>query len=840
MHYAKRQSILFNKDRFAELVPVNAYDDEEGIFYIDGDRDYLGAVFIGYPLIGADDGTTAMIRTAMSGDMPDDTIMQISYLSTSFIDQIVQVYGRPREDILRRDDGLTYAQKEVLHGLYENRRKFLLEGAKQPIVRSSGVRLKNTILLLSIKVPISKSGSDRELEDVKAAVMRFKESFRSVGLGPTGVDGRTYLKLLRMILFMGETPESWYDDDRLLREQVMPYDAEVEASSHYVRIGKPDKEVYIRSLSAQTYPDQVSLGILNQLIGDPNGSHNQIVDPFLLTLTVHFPAQAKAVKRIKARQNAINYQASGPWAKYVARIGAKQEGHRILDEDMENGNRPVMLWFNALVFSKNKDDAARSASGLRTHFGMHSVEMQEDTNMHAPFLLMQLPLFCEVEAVQKTFRFYTMTVKQAAQLAPIIGEWKGSGTKAALALSGRRGQIMLFDLFDSQTNYNGVIAAESGAGKSFLANDFIVSYLQKGSMVRVIDQGRSYEKLCESIDGEYLEFDDTKVVSMNPFTHVQDIDEEMDLLAVIIAKMASPSSGFNDWQMSQTVQILKELWDEFGPRTTITDVAERFTTHGEKNNDDQRFINIGQQLYQFTRHGTYGKYFDGPNTLNYSNNLVVLELDNLRSKPHLQQVIMLQLIAQLQTECYLGDRNVPKVIIIDEAWELFEDPMVARFLEGAYRRFRKYNSACVVITQSLDDLYNSASGEAIAKNSANTIVLRQNSEAIEGLQKSERFKIGEYGYSMLKSLHTERGQYSDLLMRSGESWGVVRFVVDRYTQLLYSTTSEEVMAIQALRDRGMSIKEAIEHIIRVERGDVEQMPIKPQAKPVSEKQRLSA
>ena len=815
MDYEKRQSLLLDKDRFADLVPVNAYDEEEGIFFIGGDREYLGAVFIGSPLIGADDGTTAMIKSAMSGDMPDDTIIQISYLSSSFIENMVQLYAKPRLDILRRPDGLTPNQKETLHGLFENRRKFLLEGAKRPIVKSSGVRLKNTMLLLSIKIPVSKSPNEREMEDARAAVMRFKESFKSVGLGPVAANAQMYLTLLRSILFMGEAPERWYDNDRLIREQVFPYDADMEVKAKHARINN----TYIRSLSTQNYPDMVNLGILNQLIGDPNGSHNQIVDPFMLTLTLFLPEQSKAVKTIKAKQNAINYQESGSWAKYVARIRAKADGHRVLDEAMENGNRPVKLWFNALIFSRDEDDAARSASSLRTHFTMHGYEMHEDKHMHAPFMLMQLPLFCEVEAIEKTFRFYTMTVLQAAQMPPVIGEWKGSGVKAALALSGRRGQIMLFDLFDSQTNYNAVIAAESGAGKSFFANDVIVSYLQQGAKVRVIDQGRSYEKLNDSIDGEYIEFDEGRVVSLNPFTHVKDIDEEMDLLAVIIAKMASPTSGFNDWEMSQTVVILKELWDSYGPKTTITDVAERFAAHGEANNEDRRFLNIGQQLFQFTRHGTYGKYFDGPNTLNYDNNLVVLELDNLRAKPHLQQVVMLQLIAQLQTECYLGDRTIPKVIIIDEAWELFEDKMVAKFLEGAYRRFRKYNSACVVVTQSLDDLYNSASGGAIAKNSANVIVLRQNGEAIEGLQKSDRFKIGDYGYSMLRSLHTERGQYSDLLLRQGDSWGVARFVVDRYTQLLYSTAADEVMAIKALRDQGMSTKEAIEYLMKIETGE---------------------
>ena len=813
MDYTKRHSILFNKDRLAELVPVEAYDDEDGLFFITGDCDYLGAVFLGSPLVGADDGTTAMIKSAFSGDIPDDTIIQISNLSSNFIENMVNVYGAGRDDLLRRRDGLTYEQKEVLYGLYQARREFLMQGAHTPVVRSSGVRLKNTMLILSIKVPVSKTPNQRELDDVRAAVMRFKESMKSIGLGPVDVDAQTYLIIMRSILNMGADPDRWYDEDRLINEQVFSFDADFEVTPHYARL----KNNYIRSLSTQNFPDMVSLALLNQLIGDPNGSHNQITDPFMFTLNIYFPQQAKAVRSIKQKQNAIHYQAQGPWAKYVARIRTKEEGFATLDEAMEQGNRPVKCWFNALLFSESADESQRSASRLRTHFQMHGYEMYEDAYMHGPFMMMQLPLGQEVAAVGKTHRFYTMTIREASQLPPMIGEWKGTGRGAALVFFGRRGQVMLYDLFDCETSMNAVIAATSGAGKSFLANDVIVGYLQKGAIVRVIDQGRSYEKLCDSISGQYIAFDAETTISLNPFTHVKDIDEEITLLCVIVAKMASPSAGFNDWEMSQTAQILKELWDEFGTRMNITDVAERFNKKGLENNHDHRLLNISQQLYQYTRHGAYGKYFDGPNNLDYRNNMVVLELDDLRSKPDLQQVVLLQLIAQIQTECYLGDRSVPKVVIIDEAWEAMMDPMVAKFLEGSYRRFRKYNGACVMVTQSLDDLYTSPSGEAIAKNSPNTVLLRQSSEAVEGLKKSDRFRIGEYGFSMLRSLHTEKGQYADVLVRSGDSWGVGRFVVDRYTQLLYSTAADEVAAIRAMRDEGMSTREAIETYIENER-----------------------
>ena len=815
MDTAKRHALLFNRDRFADLVPVLAYNDDENLFYMDGDRSYLGSVFLGHPLIGADDRTTELIKASMTGDVPDDTIIQFSYVSTSFIDSLIQVYSQEREDLLRRASNLSVAQRRVLHGMYKARRDFLKQGAEEAIVKSSGVRLKHTLLVVSIKIPVSKSPSDREVEDTKAAVLRFHESLKSVGLNPNPVNASLYLMLVRSMLFMGKEPERWYDDDRLIKEQIMPYSADMEVHKDFIRVG----DNCIRSLSVQNYPDQISLAQFNRLIGDPAGSHNQIVDPFILTLTVYIPAQSNEIKSIKQKKATIDYQSEGRYAKWVAKIGRKAEGFQTIEEAMEDGNRPVRVWNNLLIFSKNPEQSGRSASQVRTHFQMEGFEMHEDKHMHSVFTLATLPLFPEVSNVTKSQRFYTMTTREACQLTPVIGEWVGSGSGSALALAGRRGQVMLFDLFDSQTNYNCVIAAESGAGKSFLANDIIASYLQKGGMVRVIDQGRSYQKLTESIEGQYIEFGD-QPISLNPFTHIQDIDEEMSLLQVIIAKMASPNEGFNDWQMAQVQAVVKDLWDELGNDMTITDVQERFQRLADDaTGNPERYSNIAEQLNPFSRHGPYGVYFDKKNNLNYNNNLVVLELDNLRSKRDLQQVVLLQLIAQLQTECYQGDRNVPKIIVIDEAWEMFEDPMVAKFLEGAYRRFRKYNSACVVVTQSLDDLYNSASGEAIAKNSANLIVLRQNSEAIEGLKRSERFQIGAYGFEMMKSLHTERGQYSDVLCRSGDAWGVARFVVDRYTQLLYSTAPDEVSAIDELKQQGLPVHEAIEALIKIEQGE---------------------
>jgi conjugal transfer ATP-binding protein TraC len=71
--------------------------------------------------------------------------------------------------------------------------------------------------------------------------------------------------------------------------------------------------------------------------------------------------------------------------------------------------------------------------------------------------------------------------------------------------------------FDTAGNYNLCIAAESGKGKSFLTNETIVSYLTEDAQIRTIDAGRSYENLCEVLEGDFVKFNPSSGICLNPF-----------------------------------------------------------------------------------------------------------------------------------------------------------------------------------------------------------------------------------------------------------------------------------------------------------------------------------
>jgi conjugal transfer ATP-binding protein TraC len=193
-----------------------------------------------------------------------------------------------------------------------------------------------------------------------------------------------------------------------------------------------------------------------------------------------------------------------------------------------------------------------------------------------------------------------------------------------------------------------------------------------------------------------------------------------------------------------------------------------------------------------------------------------LELEELKSRKSLQQVVLLQLLARINYEIFLT-RGRRKLLIIDEAWELLDDPMMAKALEALYRKARKYDAAIIIVTQSIADLYRSENAQAISENSAWQFILQQKTESIDAAIKTEKFSIDSYGANLLKSVHTNKGRYSEVMVKNGNSYGVFRLVVNRFTQVAFSTSGDERTIPLDLIEEGVDPKVAIEQYI-LERG----------------------
>jgi len=191
----------------------------------------------------------------------------------------------------------------------------------------------------------------------------------------------------------------------------------------------------------------------------------------------------------------------------------------------------------------------------------------------------------------------------------------------------------------------------------------------------------------------------------------------------------------------------------------------------------------------------------------------VLELEELKGRRHLQKVVLLLLILQIQKAMFEGPRDQKKLVIIDESWDLLTEGDAAAFIETGYRHFRKYGGAAITLTQSVNDLYRSAAGRAIVENSGHLLLLGQKAEALDLLKREDRLSLGEAGYALLKSVHTVPGRYSEVFIHGETGSGIGRLVVDPYKRLLFSTHPEDVAAIRSLRQQGHDLESAIETLI---------------------------
>jgi conjugal transfer ATP-binding protein TraC len=403
-----------------------------------------------------------------------------------------------------------------------------------------------------------------------------------------------------------------------------------------------------------------------------------------------------------------------------------------------------------------------------------------------------------------------MTAFNAVNIAPLQGEWKGMRTPSLL-LPGRRGQLAIWNPFDNpEGNYNVAIAAASGKGKSMFTQEYIVCLLGSGGRVWVIDVGRSYEKTCRMLGGSFLEFTPESKLCVNPFTTIRDFDASLVMLKPLLAAMARPTSKASDEELSYIEKALKSAWNEAGNKATITTVANWLSQQ-----QNPICVNLGHLLYTYTKEGMYGCYFEGECNINLDNNLVVLELQELKAKRDLQKIMLLVLMYQIAESMYMGNRSQVKSCIIDEAWDLLggDNDGAASFIETGYRTARRYNANFVTITQSINDYFKNATSIAAFENSDNNVILGQKEEAIDQLRQSGRLSMDDYTEKLFKSLR-KTDDYSECIIKMPFGMSVHRIIFDPYSRILYSSKGEEFEAVNALQAQGLSLSDAIDRVAR--------------------------
>lgn len=820
-------------ESLSSICPVIAFDPDKKIFLIDDDT--LGFGFLCTPLPGASESLESQVQSLLSTEMPKGTMMSFMLYRSPDCDYILDNMLAMRANHMH----------PLLTPLIIDRVNFLRYHTRNHITANrngsfydSGL-IVDVKLIITVKVPVS-SGIDpkeAELQSVSELRDKVQSALNECGFGPYQMTANQWIRVMST-LFNWSDNASWrntvtnWQDDIPLNEQWYDNDSDLDDTDptrSFIGIGTryspkdddPDNtfETFVQMLSPKTYPQAMWFSNAIKYIGDFSGQDKTVKENYAVIANVYFPDHDKQRGFYARKRQTTSKFAYGPLYKLQPALGTAMQDLEAYTNDLQNGGRALKITMHIMLFAPTKKRLLAASTAIQQQFEIDRFKILPDKYVQREMFFNCLPFCGDINFLfgNGAKRSLAVTNKTASALLPIFSEWKGTGT-GHVALISRTGQLMTVSLHDSQTNKNAVIAAESGSGKSFYTNELLTMYMSEGARCWVIDIGRSYAKLCESLNGEFISFEESKHPCLNAFELCENYDESSDTLKALIQTMIAPKSTLTDQQCSVLSRIIDEQWAIHKKTLNIDKIEAAIREQGNKEKD-MRIIDMATQLYAFTTKGAYGKYFNGKNNITFQKNFTVLELEELSGRENLRKVVLLQLIFQIQQAVFLSqDRDQKKIVMIDEGWDLLKEGQSVKFMEHAYRKFRKYNGSMIIATQSLNDLYSSAeAGKAIAENSAFYFLLHQKPETVEQVKAEKRLDLSEGGYNFLKSVYTVAGAFSELFIKSGAGNGVGRLIVSDFQKLLYSTDPVDVQAINNYVKHGLNYVQAVNRVL-IDRG----------------------
>lgn len=802
------------RNKFSEYLPWVAYDEETKI-YLNQDNT-AGYIWECLPLNYAGDKVAGLLEGLINIKFPEKSVLQFLL----YADEYIKPYLDSFINLNRRSSPLIEKSAKSYYDF--------LQKATRGCSKLNNIPVRNYRLFVSVKVPLEKT-SEALLKDVYAST---REILTAAGLNPQDVSAGQLVDWLRRFFNgYGALNNTVYDDAIPIAKQVIFAETDVEKKFSHMRIGKR----YFKCISPKSFPNKVSLLASGELSGGIWGKisdMDQIRSPFLISVNIIFEDMKT---KLHAKCNLVlQQQGVGSFAPSLKR---KQEEYLWAVDELEKGRKFVKVMPVVWVWDEDEQKLNESLVRAKRLWEAQNYVMQQDRGILPILLISSLPfgLYTEGGNVETIDRYFIAPSDAASAVLPVQGDFTGMGMPYLLFV-GRKGQLCTLDIFDrSANNHNILIAATTGAGKSFLVNYLSSRYYSAGAKVRIIDIGASYKKLCNMFGGRYIEFSKDSKVCMNPFSNIIDIESDLSVISSIILQMAFSSTEIIPYNTAETSASLIRAAVKWAYRNegtganivTVYTYLNEFPKHADEYDFDcpdkekcaEDFKLLAQTLafniHEFTSGQLYGRWFNGKATLDIRNDdFVVLELEHLKSQKELFKVITLQVINAVTQEMYLSGRDTPRFVIFDEAWQFLRDNRaIKETIDEGYRRARKYHGSFSVILQSiLDlDLFGDV-GQVINANSAFKFFLE--SADFEKAKTKNLIDYDDFTMKVLKSTSSNRPKYSEIFMHTPISRGVARLVVDPYNYYVNTSDARDITKIEQLVSEGMDYDQAIEKLVK--------------------------
>ena len=791
-------SAVHNPSPRSSLFPYRFFRRENQLYYNAGK--IAGFILESAPIVGCDSKILKQISLLFEDLLPPQGMLEVLLIASDDLTSILQNWSE------------NHKTKDAIFKTLEDYRLEFFKNYN--LTAKTNFRLRNYRLFFAF------SSSDKKAEE---SCIEFRSKFQSllhsINMDYKDTPPEALLRLIREIAHYPDFRDVEYTEHELISEQLSDISNALLVDTKSVLL---DGGKYItRTFNVEKFPPHFNIANLPLLLGDSGSDMMQISARFTISYIIANELPPFKQEEFKRKGDIITQQARGLLGTINRELRDEADEWKDILERVSKDNEKFLTRSFSISITAQDGEIDKAEQNLIGLWKKNDFVIKPNEFFHLPILLTHCP-FISHGNLWKLLKSYgavkTILSSEPKALLPIHAEWRGHST-GGMILSGRRGQIFTWDCFENASNYNVCVTGMSGSGKSVFLQEFVMNQLTKGARVFVVDIGRSFEKTCKLFAGDYISFGSKSNISLNPFSNIP-TDESSDtanvahdslsMLKFVIAKMAAPKAGTLDIQDAAIASAIMDAWDLHKNKASIDKLVQILQSKGAYEQD------VAMMLFEYTSKGHYGRFFGGNDNIAFKNQFTVLEFEELRSRPDLAAVIMQMLSIQILQQVYLSSRQQRFIILFDEAWYALQHfPML---LGEMARTVRKYNGSLVLGTQSLNDFYGAGVGEAekarlgVIENCEWRVLLKQKSDSLD---KALKLGFSDEQVSTAQTLDTVDKQYSEcIICQSNQNFVVARLMLDRFSQILYSSSPEVFAKVQQYISSGLSTINAIEKTMR--------------------------
>jgi len=473
------------------------------------------------------------------------------------------------------------------------------------------------------------------------------------------------------------------------------------------------------------------------------------------------------------------------------------EAEQLRDEISAGFNKMYDASIVATLFSYNLEDLDRLTKLLSTEMSKSLVGIKSAWAIQEEAFKSNLPLMDD-----KIKKVHSFDSRSMGTVFPFTTSEVGHPTGVPLGFNKQTGTPILFDNFHpSLTNYNMVIFAKSGAGKSVTMKTLISrSSVLMGIESLALDAEGEYTIVAESLGGINVVLSPNSKTVINLFDiepenikdeitgrertvlNVENKVEDVTQALLTMARGSTRSQEVNELTKQVIAESVAEEYASLGITNnplSIYKSGESFQKGDRLYKDKKEMPTIGSWYKRIEEKAKQNKnpdyqyhysyllkvmkqyireyngqmaYFDGQSTFELLDGAPFINLDISQLEERFARPLAQQILLSWIWEKYVKKNSEDRVkarkkrVLVDEAWMLLPYPEAVDFLNTMARRARKRNVSLAIISQRFQDFYEKPEAQAVLTSSDTKLFLAQDKSEIEYLKQVFKLSEGEANF----------------------------------------------------------------------------------------------